>query len=303
MNIKNLDLNLLRVFDVIYRERNLTRASKVLRITQPAVSNALRRLRDSLENPLFQAAPGGMVPTPEAERIIGRVREALNLIESTLNDVSRFDPTQSTKLFKFSMNDFSEALVLPRLTQIIVKGAPLASINTHYVPRDDASRELASGQLDFVLDTVLPVADELFSMPLISESYVCVMRPDSPLAKRKITLDTYLNAKHVHVSSRRYGRGQVDLALDKLGASREITLRVPHYLIAAMVVESTDLLWTVPRALAVNLPLKIRSLPFDAPLMECQLYWHERMDKDPENQWMRLKLKESVAIKKPNGLK
>lgn len=295
MKLQKIDLNLLRVFDIIYRERSLTQASEVLCITQPAVSNALRRLRETLGSQLFIATPQGMVPTSEADRLITKVREALNLLRSAVNELSTFDPEKSTKAFRFSMNDFSEALILPSLMATLQIEAPNMSIASNYISRGNAERELSIGQLDFVIDAPLSTTTSLRFSPLIEEPYVCAMNPECTIAEKRMTLNAYLDSDHVHVSSRRYGRGQMDIALDKLGYQRRIALRVQHYLIAGRVAAQNNLLWTVPRALVTPMPLKVKKLPFEVTPMECQLYWHANAAQDPANVWMRKKLQDIVG--------
>lgn len=289
MRLDKIDLNLFRVLDTVYSERNLTRAAETLNLTQPAISNALARLRAALDDPLFVRTPAGMVPTPVVENIMPTVHEALQLLGKSVDATRRFDPAQTRRAYRFSMNDLGEALLLPPLLSLLEKEAPQSSVSSYYVPRGEAAAEMASGQLDLVIDAPLIRGAQLCHLPLASQPYVCVMRRDHPLAGSKLTLRRFLAASHIHVSSRRRGRGQVDLALEKLGHQRRVVLRVKHYLIAARIVEMSDHLWTVPLALARQLPLKLAPLPFAVDDLEWHLYWHKSADGDPANRWMREK--------------
>jgi len=289
MRLDKIDLNLFRVLDCVYSERNLTRAAEALRLTQPAISNALARLRTVLDDPLFVRTPAGMVPTPVVENIMPTVHEALQLLGKSVDELRRFDPKHAQRNYRFSMNDLGEALLLPPLLHLLESEAPQSSVGSFYVAREDAAAELASGQLDLVIDAPLIRGAQLCHLPLASQPYVCVMRRDHPLAKGRLTLKRFLDATHIHVSSRRRGRGQVDLALEKLGHQRRTVLRVRHYLIAARIVEMSDHIWTVPRALAQQLPLMMRALPFVVDDLEWHLYWHKSADGDPANRWLRQK--------------
>lgn len=290
MRLDKIDLNLFRVLDAVYAERNLTRAADALHLTQPAISNALARLRAALDDPLFVRTPQGMVPTPVVENIMPTVHEALQLLGKSVDALRRFDPQQSKRVYRFSMNDLGEALLLPPLLGMLEREAPMASVSSYYVPRDDATAEMAAGQLDLVIDAPLIRGAQLCQIPLASQPYVCVMRRAHPLARGRLTLKRYLAASHIHVSSRRRGRGQVDIALDKLGHQRRVVLRVKHYLIAARIVETSDHLWTVPKALAKQLPLHCAPLPFTVDDLAWHLYWHKSADGDPANRWMREQL-------------
>lgn len=290
MRLDKIDLNLFRVLDAIYSEHNLTRAADTLHLTQPAISNALTRLRNALDDPLFVRTPEGMMPTPVLDGVMPTVHEALQLLGKSVDALRQFDPKQSRRTYRLSVNDLGEALLLPSLLSLLEKEAPLSNVSSFYVPRHEAAAELATGRLDLVIDVPLLRSSQLSQVPLVSQPYFCVMRHDHPLAKGKLTMKRYLDATHVHVSSRRRGRGQVDIAFDKLGESRRIVLRLVHYLIAARIVETSDLLWTVPRGLALNLNLHIAPLPFEVDDLAWHVYWHRSADSDPSNTWLRERL-------------
>lgn len=287
MRLDRVDLNLFVVFDVIYTERNLTRAAQTLSLSQPAVSNALNRLRRLLGDELFIRQPRGMLPTPMADNIIGQVREALARFNFCLDEGLEFDPLRSEKVFRLSMNDLAEFMVLPPLMEVLQSKAPNMQAQCYYMGRENLAGELASGQLDLAIDVPLVSDPNLCHEPLSEESYVCVVRNDHPGVGDKLTLGQYLALDHLHVSSRRVGGGQVDAALNKLGKRRRIALRVQHSMVAPQVINQTNLAWTVPRSLAERYQLKVVPLPFNMARLSWHLYWHKNADNDQGNKWLR----------------
>ncbi len=288
MNLSKVDLTLFIVFDAIYGEANLTRAGQIVGISQPAMSNALARLRDTFNDPLFVRTAQGMVPTPMAQHIINPVRNALTLLRASVEEGRGFNPAQASKTFRISMTDLTEAVILPPLFQRLRRLAPSVAIESFPCKRRETVKELAGGQLDFAVTAPLTGDPQVRHVQLLADRYVCAMRPGHPLASRDLTLDEYLGQAHLHISSRRDGLGQVDLALGRAGRQRKIALRSQHYMMAARVLQQSDLLMTVPERFADWQGLHYVDLPLaDAPRVETHLYWHESTDVDPANRWMR----------------
>ncbi len=288
MNLSKVDLNLFIVFDAIYTEANLTRAGQIVGITQPAVSNALARLRETFNDPLFVRTAQGMVPTPMAQNIIGPVRNALQLLRVSVQESRTFTPTQASKTYRISMTDLTEAIVLPPLFQRLRRMAPNVHIESFLSKRRETTKELAAGRLDFAVDAPLNTDPQVRHVKLMEDRYVCAMRQGHPLAKDKLTLEEYLSVAHIQISSRRSGLGYVDLSLGKMGLQRKIALRSQHYLMASTVVQQTDMVVTVPERFARHHGLHFVDLPVhDVPKLETHLYWHESTDQDPANRWMR----------------
>ncbi len=288
MNLNKVDLNLFIVFDAIYTEANLTRAGQIVGITQPAVSNALARLRETFNDPLFVRTAQGMVPTPMAQNIIAPVRSALQQLRISVQESRTFTPSQANKTYRISMTDLTEAVVLPPLFQRLRRMAPNVSIESMLSRRRDTTKELAAGRLDFAVDAPLNTDPQVRHVKLMEDRYVCAMRRGHPLSKDKISLDEYLSLTHIHISSRRSGLGYIDLSLGKIGLQRRVALRSQHYLMASTVMQSTDLAMTVPERFARRNDLHYVALPVnDVPPLETHLYWHESTDQDPANRWMR----------------
>ena len=288
MNLKETDLNLFIAFDVIYTEKNLTKAGQVLGITQPAVSNALSRLRELFGDDLFIRTSKGMIPTPVANQIIKDVRSALSLIQNTISETEKFDPSIAEMTFKISIGDSSEYRLLPLLIKELAEIAPKIKVETYLTPRKDAPRELASGTIDFSIDPPVHSDPHLRHEKIYEEDYVMIVRKDHPILNLKeITIEDYLKLSHIHISNRKTGLGHVDMALYRLGLSRDISLRAQHFLVAPYIVEQSDLAITTTKGFAVDRDLAWRELPFEIEPLVLHLYWHEAKDSDPSTKWMK----------------
>lgn len=285
-NLNQIDLNLFVVFDTIYDERNLTRAAERLAITQPAVSNALARLRRSLNDPLFVKAAGGMQPTALADSIADRVSTALQGLQSASWQSTDFSPLTSRRIFRISLMDLHDSMILPDLMRILQDEAPGVELRITRVARSDLPKALALGSVDIASDIPLPDTSNLVSQMVARETYVCIMRPDHPLKGQELTLEAYLGLTHLHVSARPQGVGAVDIALRKHGAKRRFGLRMQSYLSAAEIVRNSDMAVTLTKRWAKGLNLLAFPLPIAVPPMGIRLYRHVRTDGDPALGWL-----------------
>src|SRR5690554_4651595 len=184
MNLSKVDLNLFIVFDAIYTEANLTRAGQIVGITQPAVSNALARLRDTFNDPLFVRTAQGMVPTPMAQNIITPVRQALQLLRVSVQESRSFNPSEANKTSRISMTDLTEAVILPHLAARIRRLAPNINVDSFLTRRRETTKELAAGRLDFAIDAPLNTDPQVRHVRLFEDRYVCIMRQGHPLASK-----------------------------------------------------------------------------------------------------------------------
>ena len=287
MRLGKIDLNLFVVFDAVYQERNVTKVATRLNLTQPAVSNALNRLRETFDDQLFIRTSEGMVPTPIADSVVNDVSSALTLLGNSVSHNAKFDPENSEKVFQVAMNDLAESLLMSDVHLAVQAQAPNISIASYYINRTAAVEDLKSGVNDLLIDIPTVNAKNFESEALMGLPYVCAYRKGGTYSRKKLTIKEYLKADHIHVSSRRKGRGQVDIALDRLGLTRTIKVSVKDYLVASKMTSETDLLWTVPKALAETLPLDFKSLPFDVAPLELRLFWHKSASADPANRWLR----------------
>ena len=281
-DLGRLDLNLFRVFDTIYRERNLTRAAGILCLSQSAVSHAIGRLRTQLGDPLFVREGQGVVPTPLADRLWPDIEDALALLRQAVHRSQAFEPARDISQVTLAMNDELEPSILPVLARALRAVVPDARVASVRLDRASLRADLAAGRLDCAIDIAQPVSPELDHALLLQDDFVVVSREP-----RALDADAYLGARHVTVSSRRTGRAVEDLGLARLGLERQVVMRCQHYEAACRIVAESDLLLTMPRrqAAAINVVLGNAVLPLPIALhgVELHLYWHRQREADPAN--------------------
>ena len=288
MNLSDKDLNLFVVFDVIYTERNLTKSGEVLGITQPAVSNALSRLRENFNDELFLRTSKGMVPTPVAENMVNDIRQALDLIRNSISESETFNPKTAKATFRISIGDTSEYRLLPQLIKNISNLAPGVDVESYLTPRTETPKELAAGNIDFAIDPPIHSDPNLRNKKIYQDDYVLVVNKKHPIAKKKkISLEDYLNLSHIHISKRASGLGHVDTTLNRLGLARRIALKAQHFLVAPYIIDQSNLAMTTIKSFSRGRELKVFQLPFKINPLVLHLYWHVNKDMDPANKWMR----------------
>ncbi|WP_019140294.1 LysR family transcriptional regulator [Noviherbaspirillum massiliense] len=303
MHISRVDLNLFIVFEAIYTEGSVTRASQKLNLTQPAISHALARLREMFKDPLFVRQGHAMVSTPLARSMIEPVRRSLRGLEVTLTGLERFDPATTTKQFNLALRDVLEATILPPLMQRVRKAAPQAGITASQVDRRELESELAAGTLDGAIDVLLALSNDIHRTRIGQDTIVVVARKGHPAIHGSIDLDTYLQQDHILASSRRRGPGLEDFELSRFGLQRRIRLRCQHYFAACRVVSQTDLILTMPGRYAQvasrQFDNQILDFPIELPPLDVFLYWHANVDKDPANVWLRKQIMQSFGKRQP----
>lgn len=303
MNFRTLDLNLLRVFDEVMAERNLTRAARNLAMTQPAVSNALRRLRDSLGDDLVVRSGYGVVPTQHALQIWPAIREALASLRQSLQP-SSFDPKSVNTNFTLAMADATAAELIPPLVNLIEAEAPAVTLRVLPLTTRDPRELLESSELDAAIG-YFPVAlaaitlrgmqqgepDTIGYERLYEGRYMCVMRRDHPLAGNPLTLDAFCAAHHLLVSFSGRAFGFVDQALAAVKRSRRVVLTVNQFFTAGRVVANSDLLTVLPEhfiaATGFQDQLAVHPLPLDVSPVHVDMLWHRRHEARPAHLWLR----------------
>ena len=301
-NFRTLDLNLLRVFDQVMAERNLTRAARNLSMTQPAVSNALTRLRDFLGDKLVVRSGYGVEPTPRALALWPAVSEALQQLESTLSP-GRFDPAQATHSFVLAMADATAAEIIPGLVETIERDAPGISMRVLPLTTRDPRRLLDEGHMDLAVGFFRAVLADLTAQVqtgiatafghqrLYEGRYVCVMRKRHPLAASPLTLDAFCQAHHLLVSFSGRPYGFIDEALTSLNRQRRVVLTVNQFFTAGRVVAGSDLLTVLPhhfiRVTGMVEELTWRELPFEVPRVHVESLWHRRHEQRGDHIWLR----------------
>ena len=290
-SLRSLDLNLLLVFDAVHRERSISRAAAALHLSQPAVSNALARLRRHLGDPLFERQGQGMAPTPQAKALAGPIRQALDLLERGLRGPQPFDYAQAEREFVIALEDYGETVILPHFVDGLGREAPGVRVRIRPEPSARLAAELRDGSVDLALD-YFPIAQPGFrSEAVLTESLLTLARPDHPGIGERLTLETYLAQRHVVLAAREGTRPMIDLALAKRGLSRRIAVTVPHFQSMPVLVRGSDLLATLPRRMALlyarHFGLRTCAVPLRVPQFPVYLIWHEGCDADPGHAWFR----------------
>ena len=296
MNISGVDLNLLVAFDALMEHRNVTRAARAVGLSQPAMSNALSRLRDLFADRLLVRAGAGMSPTPRALEAHGAVRDALRAIDGVLGKVERFDPDRDARRFRVAFAEDAAFYLLPTL------GARIAA--TQGIDMDVLSTAHFSG-VDLVLDGTAEASvglipksppKELRFTPVFRERLVAIARQGHPAFKKQgrgymVTLAEFLAYPHVAVRPSADAPSRVDLALAKIGQHRRVALLAPHFMVAPYLVPGTDMIACIAerlaRKLAPDLGLVIAEAPVALASHDACLAWHRRFDQDRGHMWLR----------------
>jgi DNA-binding transcriptional LysR family regulator len=290
LNLRQLDLNLLLVFDALMQEQNLSRAAARLHMSQPAVSNALTRLRAQLGEPLFKRTAKGMLPTPEAQRLYGPVRQALQLLQTGLKPQQAFDGT-AKQLFSISMNDYGQAYLLPALLAQVRQTAPGVTLAVHDDEAGGIAARLASGDLSLAIDYIPLEGSDLCYEAFHEEKLVVIARAGHPAFAAGLTALVYQDSRHVAVHPRSGRNSPLELVLGSAKVRRQVQLFVPNYLPIPSLVAASDLLGTVPQRLAEraarSLALEIAPLPLALPAIQVSMIWHRQQDASPGLAWLR----------------
>ena len=299
MNFRTLDLNLLRVFDVLMAEGSLTRAAETLAITQPAASHALKRLHSAVGEKLFVRTAFGMQPTARAELLWPQVREALGSLRRALAPEG-FDPQTDAASFRLAMADATAALLAPPLVAALHAQRALATVRMQPLTTRDPRRLLQQGEADLAIghfpEAVTAIMAEgaqasLRALRLHVTRYVCVMRRGHPLAGQPLSLAAYCAAEHLLVSFSGRPHGLVDQALATLGLQRRVALTVNQFFTAGRVVAQSDLLTVLPASFVAATGYQdavlTTELPFELAPVSVQMLWPLRLDAEPAHRWLR----------------
>lgn len=296
MNLGSIDLNLLLVFEALMDERNVTRAAKRVGLSQPAMSNALARLRRTLDDPLLVRSPSGMEPTPRAQSLAIPVRDALARLRVALEERPAFDPAASRRQFRLLANDYVEGRVVPALLARLGDEAPGVDVvvrRHESLFQEPTAQALADGAdlaIGFFPDP-LSLEASLRARLLWEEPNACIASARHPTIRGKISLKQYAAARHAAIFYKAQGAGVVDTLLAQKGLVRRLVYRAPHFSSVAEVVAGSSMIATVPEGLARRyagaLDLQVLALPIHLPPIRVSMLWHERMDFDPAHAWFR----------------
>ncbi|WP_051243727.1 LysR family transcriptional regulator [Azohydromonas australica] len=290
MNLQTFDLNLLRVFAAIHAEGNVSRAAMVVGLSQPAMSNALLRLRRACDDPLFVRTADGMAPTALADAMIGPVREALAHLKQALEQRTEFDPRHLERTFRVLTSDVGAAALLPPLMQVLETEAPHVVLEAVQLPHEQYARTLQEGRADLAIGHLPFLTAGFHQQRLFHDSYCCIASAQHPQLRGEIKLAQFVAARHVAIASGN-ADAQVDRELARRRRRRSVALRVAEYHTAVEVVAATSLIATVPRrAMQAARGLQTMPLPFTLPQAHVRQFWHSRVDQDAANRWLRARL-------------
>ncbi|GAB3627814.1 LysR family transcriptional regulator [Pandoraea terrae] len=291
MDLHRVDLNLLVVFQHLFNAGRVSTAAAELGVTQPAVSNALTRLRKLFNDELFIRTSRGMLPTPLAQALAEPVAQALDALHGVLNRQVAFSPSTSTKAFQIAMTDIGEIHFLPKLMQALGTRAPGITVSTVRNTAINLGEEMTSGQVDLAVGHLPDLSSAFFQRRLFRQKYVCMFRPGHPLDKPRMSLSDFERAEHVVVVAAGTGHGQVDEFMARTGVHRNIRLRVPHFVALADILHTTNLIATVTEKFAQrsvqHFGLRYVEHPVSLPDIQINLFWHARYHREPASQWMR----------------
>jgi DNA-binding transcriptional LysR family regulator len=301
VKVNRIDLNLLVYLDALLRERNVTQAANQLNLSQPAMSNALRRLRELFNDPLLVRTSEGMKPTERALELEPMVREVLGKIDHAVQPRGDFEPAEAYRVFRIMASDYAESTLLPRVLGKLRTQAPGLTLDI-MTPSDVSFLDVERGKVDMVINRFDSMPQSFHQIHLWNDSFTCVLSPNNPVLN-DFTLDNYLKANHVWVSKTGMGvgvgvdpddvqrLGWVDLALNKLGKKRQIRVFTRHYQAAMTLAEENDLIVTLPTRAAqlkLNNPrVVLRDPPLEIPPLKLKMAWSPLLQHNPGNKWLR----------------
>lgn len=290
MNIHQFDLNLLVIFDMIYAELHLTKAGQKLNMSQPAMSQALKRLRDAFQDPLFSRDGKVLAPTARAHQIAPQVNQIVAMSQKTFMDKGCFDPLESTRTFRLAMNDYTEMVIMPRLFERLHEQAPHIKIESLHLSLDNYQKEMERGEVDIILTSSLCFGANIYQQSLFKDREVVIVRKGSPILEKELTLERFVRFEHAQFLWME-GIHEIDMELKKRSLERQLVLEVQHEMVLPLVLKNNDLMVNMPLRMAKVfkefLPLEVLEIPLELKDYEFRQHWHERNHHDPAHQWLR----------------
>lgn len=301
VNVNRVDLNLLVYLDALLRERNVTQAANQLNLSQPAMSNGLRRLRELFDDPLLVRTSDGMAPTERALELEPVVRDVLMKIDKAVQPRSEFEPESAQRVFRIMASDYAESTLLPGVLGKLRTQAPGLTLDI-MTPSDVSFLDVERGKVDMVINRFDSMPQSFHQIHLWDDTFSCLLSPENPVLE-DFTLENYLKANHIWVSKTGMGvgvgvdpddvqrLGWVDLALNKLGKKRQIRVFTRHYQAAMTLAEQNDLIVTLPTRATLlkrdNPRVVLRDPPLEIPPLELKMAWSPLLQHNPANRWLR----------------
>jgi DNA-binding transcriptional LysR family regulator len=291
---RHFDLHLLEIALALLEERSVSRVAVRLRMSQPAISTALARLRRAFNDPLFVRTPRGMEPTPRAQALVGPAREIILRADRELFADLRFDPAMTDATFTFALSDVGEMVFLPRVIERLQRLAPNTSVRSVSPAPSELRYGLETGEIDLAIGYFPDLGKgNFYQQRLFTHHFTCLLRADHPIRGHKLTLKQFLELKHVSVRAEGRSQELFERFLLTKRIHRKIVLYTPHFMSLPMIIARSDLAATVPHAIGMYYSkalanIKVMSLPMaDVPQIVLRQHWHRRFHKDPRNQWLR----------------
>lgn len=299
-NLRAIDLNLLVTFEALIEERHVSRAARVLGLSQPAVSTQLARLRSLFGDDLLVRHGPAMQPTPRALSLLPEVKRVLRAAEGLFIDPQRFDPATTERRFRLRLSDVVSIMMLPTLLRDLETLAPGLGLESTHLGPDQTIAALERDDIDIAVSTGLRTVGAIESKALWDDEMVCVMRKGHPAMSKTLTVERFAELSHVRVAQSPLDDRFVDAELSRHGLERKIQLRLPHWLVVPAIVEATDLIAVLPRSLAggfqVTYDIDMCRVPLEERVLTWRLYWHRRYQADMGNLWLREKIDEACSI-------
>lgn len=305
-NIRAIDLNLFKILIALSEEKNVTKAGEAVFLSQPAVSHALNRLRHIFNDELFIRTHKGMQPTSQCLALIEPVTAALQELDSVLQMGLEFDPSLAEAEFKLGMNDIFSSILALNLIKQVAAEAPNIQLNIIHtkgidIPSSNTGvfADLDTGLIDLAVlqDYETPPRFERESLGAFD--HVCIAAKNHPDLKNGLTLDKYQTLGHIFITGTHFRKATLGNALNEMGIIRDCRLKVPHFVTALNIAETSDLICTMPRFASEyatkRYDLQVFDLPFESPIKAIYQVWHKTLTKDPLHQWMRQSVKSSLS--------
>ena len=291
---RHFDLHLLEIALALLEERSVSKVAVRLRMSQPAISTALARLRRAFNDPLFVRTPRGMEPTPRAQALVAPAREIVLRADRELFADLRFDPATTNAIYTFALSDVGEMVFLPKVIERLQRIAPNASVRSVTPAPSELRYGLETGEIDLAIGYFPDlVKGSFYQQRLFTHHFTCLLRADHPIRGRKLTHKQFLELKHVSVRAEGRSQELFERFLLSKAIHRKIVLYTPHFMSLPMIIARSDLAATVPHAIGIYYSkapanIKMMSLPMaDVPQIVLRQHWHRRFHKDPRSQWLR----------------
>lgn len=300
-----IDVHLLSCLVALVTEEHVTRAADRMNMSQPAMSNALGRLRDLFGDPLLIRTSNGMIPTDRANELVSELQPALRVIDSMLTSSGPFDPASSNAHFNIMTTDYGALVLLPKLMQLLTTVAPNVSIGMRYARPTELHAALESGECSLVVGFYSGLPEGLFSSAIDSDRIVCISQRHHPRVPDSLSLETYVDGRHAYFAGtdeRNVSTVEklIDKTLDESGFRRSIALRLSSVNVLPHIVAESELFAVMPQKsvdrLVKDLPVDVHPLPFEFPEFKSALLWHERTHRDPAHKWLRETIRSAAKL-------